>query len=1056
MSENIKFIIEDGILKKYLAPDPEVDIPEGVHTIGDGVFKGMSWITKVKLPSTLKKIGEGAFKGCRQLKNMDFPSGLTEIGEYAFHRCHSIEEMIFPISMTRVGSHAFLYCDGLKKVVMEGPIHLGRAVFSHNMSLEEISLNRELDDSNFADEVFEGCICLRKISLSGKVYEVDNLIKAMNSTSAFPGVIKSIAKSVYHSLQIEDGILYTFNINLKTISLPEGIKVIGKGCFFDKKGIVSITLPESLNEIRANAFLNCVSLEEITVKNENILLDDKAFRGCCNLKRVNISGKTYMLEDEPDNELASRIRDQILGDFYISGKILVRYMGDEEQIKLPKEVEIIGERCFFGNERLKVVTCPENLTEIREQAFEGCVALQNVILSDKLKRVEREAFAECKKMLKCNLPVTVEYVGKYAFRRCYTLPVFDPWPKNAELDPYAFFKSKNFASIEEKLKKEDKKLKTQKDEQRYKDETKNAGDMIDPYAYSRDEDIKVLKLSGVKRIGEYAYAMCNNLEEIEIDSTECVIEDGAFSGCNNLRKVSLRVKKLGTGIFSYCRKLKEVCISGVSVLPDESFAGCYDLNVFEAKEVSDIGTRCFDECSGLESFDFKGIKVIGERAFERCDSLKSIELGALECGFHAFADCSGLESVKISDDTDLKSGAFIGCTQMRNITYDSQKYEFSKFADSLNHVGNPYPVRVREVIASVYSCFEIRDRKVLTGYLQDSVKVTIPQDIEEIGQDVFRDRNRLKEIIIPESVKIFGPHAFSQTTWLTACQEKNEFVIVNDVLLDGTKCRGMVVIPDSVKRIAGWCFAGNICIKELKIPSERIIVETLSFRNCLNLKKITDWDGNEYTLDDVADLSEKEYPDLVRRIFSECINCFKLDGEGKLEESTGNITNLTFPSGIKSVGEGVYKDCHLLENIALSPDTKKIGKSAFENSKWLKKVTKAQAIESIGALAFSGCQSLECIELSDALCELGNRCFEHCVSLREINLSDRLQKIPERAFFRCKSLKKIVIPASVKVIEAEAFAFCDGLEEVYISENTQISENAFAFCDHVKVSLLKA
>ena len=52
MSENIKFIIEDGILKKYLAPEPEVDIPEGVHTIGDGVFKGMSWITKVKLPST--------------------------------------------------------------------------------------------------------------------------------------------------------------------------------------------------------------------------------------------------------------------------------------------------------------------------------------------------------------------------------------------------------------------------------------------------------------------------------------------------------------------------------------------------------------------------------------------------------------------------------------------------------------------------------------------------------------------------------------------------------------------------------------------------------------------------------------------------------------------------------------------------------------------------------------------------------------------------------------------------------------------------------------------
>ena len=1036
-----QFEIENGILKAYLAPDAEVVIPEGVHTIGDGVFKGMSWITSVTLPSSLKKIGAFAFKGCRKLGTVKFPDGLEEIGEYAFHRCHDIEEMIFPKTVTCVGNHAFLYCDGVKKVVLEGPDKLGRAALSHNLSLQEIYLNRNLDDSNFADEVFEGCVRLTKITLSGEAFEVSNLIEAMDSGSTYPGIIKSIARSVYHSLQIEDGVLLSFNINLKSISLPEGITAIGKGCFFDKKGIVNITLPESLREIRANAFLNCTSLEEVTLLNEDVVLDGKAFRGCCNLKMVNIAGNSFLLEDEIADGLAGRIREQVLGDFYISGKLLVRYTGNEEQVRIPKEVEMIGERCFFGNERVKAVTCPDGLLEIREQAFAGCVTLQNIVMPEGLKRIEREAFAECKKLLKCSLPKSLEYIGEYAFRRCFTLPLFDQWPEKAIINPYAFYRAKNFSNITPAV---------NGTESLSENDIYNDGD-IRPYANARKGGIRVLELSGIKRIGKYAYASCPDLEEVIIDAPECVIGQGAFSRCPKLKKAYLHVKEMGEGIFSYCRSLVEASLPGITVLPAESFAGCYSLYKFEAKDITRMGARCFDECIGLNSFDFSGIRMIGERAFERCDSLKNVKLDKVECGYHAFADCSSLESVTISMNTVLKSGAFIGCTQIRTVSFDSAEYKFSRFSDSLNHVGNPCPGPVRELIASVYSSFEISDGRTLAGYRQDATAVTVPRDIEEIGQDVFRDHVRLKEIHIPASVKIFGSHAFSQTPWLDGQRQKSDMLIVNDVLIDGAFCKGKVVIPAYVKRIASWCFAGNTDIQELEIPSERIAIEALSFRNCINLRKITDWYGNEYALNSVSDMTEAGYPELIQRIFSECINCFKLDSDGILIESTGNIANLRFPLGIKSIGEGVYKDCHLLESIALADDTESIGRSAFENSKWLKMVTNAHAVKIIGALAFSGCQSLESVDLSDSLEELGYRCFEHCSCLSGITLSDKLGKIPERAFFRCKSLKKIYIPKSVKVIEAEAFAFCTGLEEVYIPDQTVIAEKAFEYCDQVKI-----
>ena len=1038
-----QFEIENGILKAYAGGDAEVQIPEGVHTIGDDVFKGMAWILKVSLPSTLVKIGDRAFKGCRQLKEISFPDGLREIGEYSFHKCHGITKLVFPKSMTQVGAFAFLYCDHLKKVIMEGPEKLGKAVFSHNLSLQEVHLNQRVDDSNFSDEVFEGCIQIKKIALSGELYEVDNLIEAMDSHSVYPDVIKSIAKSVYHSLEIEDGVLNKFSINLKTVIVPEGITAVGKACFFDKKGIVNIVLPQSIREIRANAFLNCISLEEITIPREDILLDEKAFRGCSNLKIVHLQDTTYRLDKEVNNVLAGRIRDQVNGDFYISGRILVRYMGKEEQITIPDGVEVIGERCFFGNDTIKIVTCPESLLEIREQAFSGCVTLQGIVLSHKLKRIEREAFAECKKLLKCILPESIEYIGEYAFRRCLTLRVFDPWPEGAVIHPYAFYRAKQFAQMTEKLKG------VQNDVTKESVEYKE--DDIVAYAFLGKEELHTLTLSGVQRIGKYAYASCPELEEIVIDAPDCVIESHAFSACPKLKKICLHVKEIGKACFSFCKELEEVQLSGVQVLPAECFAGCHALQRFEAKEIRQMEARCFDECICLDFFDFSGIRLIGERAFERCDSLRYVVLDQTECAFHAFADCASLESVQITKDTILKSGVFIGCTQIRKISYEGTDYTFSKFADSKNTTDNLYPVPVREVIASVYSCFDIRDGKELAGYSQDAVCVTIPQDIEEIGQDVFRDHIRLKEIHIPQSVKKFGSHAFAMTAWMDACRERCDMVIVNDILLDGAKCTGKVLIPDIVKRVAAWSFAGNIHITELQISSDRIAIENLAFRNCLNLKKITDHDGMEYVLRDISDLETKGYPELIRRIFTECLNCYKLDENKNLIESTGNITQLNFPEGIRAIGDGVYKDCHLLESITLCKDTVRIGKCAFENGKWLKQVMNAQTVEVIAAQAFSGCQSLEMIDLSDALCELGKRCFEHCCSLKEIYLSDQLETISERAFFRCKSLQSLFIPSSVRMIESEAFAFCSMLKDVYVSEKTQVADSAFAYCDDVKI-----
>ena len=1055
------FEIKDGVLTAYLGADPCPQIPEGVHTIGDGAFKGMGWLLGVHFPSTLKKIGAGAFKGCRKLNGLSFPEGLESIGEYAFHRCHDLEHLILPGTLTRVDQCAFLYCDGLRTVVIEGPKQLAKGTFSHNLALESIALNRELDDSNFGDEVFEGCVSLHRISLSGEVYETENLIEAMDSHSAYPGIIRSIARSVFHSMSIENGELQSFNINLKIVNVPEGVRSVGKSCFFDKKGIVSITFPGSLREIRANAFSNCIGLTEIIFQNEEVKLEEKAFRGCSALKKVVFCGREYQITEEDATgfpEFIERIRDQVFADFYISGNILIRYLGKEERIRIPKEVKIIGERAFFGNEQLKTVILPEGLTEIREQAFAGCVTLQSAVIPKSLRKVEREAFAECKKLLSCELPETMESIGEYAFRRCFCLKPFVIDPDRAVIHPFAFYLTKQMGEILNRgtTKENDfrKKKEGQENGNGAIDPSVTEGavsQIIEPYAYARNKELRTLKLTGIRKIGKYAFASCPNLEEVEIDAPECEIEEHAFSTCPNLKKVTLKVRNLGKSTFSYCRKLSDVRLFGVSVLPAECFAGCYALGHLIISDVTGIGEKCLVESGEGNSVDLTLIRRVGERAFERCDSLKSLVLDKTECAYHAFADCAGLKKVSFTSDTLFGSGVFTGSTQIITIVFDSTPYVFSCFTDCLNHAGNPLPLRVREVIASVYSCFDIRERRKLLGYSQDASMVTIPEDVEEIGQDVFRDHSRLQEVLFPKSVKRIGSHAFTMTAWLEKERKRTGAVFVNDILLDGSLCEGCVVLPADAARVSSWCFAGNERITELVIPSDRITIEPLAFRNCLNLKKITDPEGQVYTLESVSDLNNERYPEVVRRIFTECINCFKLDPEGILVESTGNLPHLVFPKGIRSIADGVYKDCHLLESIVLSEDTERIGKAAFENSKWLKIVSGASFVTEIGAQAFSGCRFLESIDLSDRVQRIGNRCFEHCASLREIHLSDQLSVIGERTFFRCKSLTRVCVPASVKEIASEAFAFCDGLTEVKVAKGTRIHEKAFAFSDQVVI-----
>lgn len=63
------FVIEDGVLVKYVGPGGDVVIPDGVTCIGDYAFS-VSSIENVTIPDGVVKISDHAFYNCSALKSV--------------------------------------------------------------------------------------------------------------------------------------------------------------------------------------------------------------------------------------------------------------------------------------------------------------------------------------------------------------------------------------------------------------------------------------------------------------------------------------------------------------------------------------------------------------------------------------------------------------------------------------------------------------------------------------------------------------------------------------------------------------------------------------------------------------------------------------------------------------------------------------------------------------------------------------------------------------------------------------------------------------------------
>ena len=108
-----------------------IEIPATVQTMGAYVFRGCTKMTSVTFAenSSLTAIPEYAFQGCSALLEIEIPEGVTTLGSNAFYSCISITEIVLPSTLTTLAGleegnnqsgQWFINCNSLTTLVLNG------------------------------------------------------------------------------------------------------------------------------------------------------------------------------------------------------------------------------------------------------------------------------------------------------------------------------------------------------------------------------------------------------------------------------------------------------------------------------------------------------------------------------------------------------------------------------------------------------------------------------------------------------------------------------------------------------------------------------------------------------------------------------------------------------------------------------------------------------------------------------------------------------------------------------------------------------------------------
>ena len=382
----------------------------------------------------------------------------------------------------------------------------------------------------------------------------------------------------------------------------------------------------------------------------------------------------------------------------------------------------------------------------------------------------------------------------------------------------------------------------------------------------------------------------------------------------------------------------------------------------------------------------------------------------------------------------------------------------------------------------------------------DLISITIPNSVTSIGKCAFAECTGLTSITIPNSVTnidrantmgcFYGCSNLTSVIW----NSKNYSSPSDGISAPFYDIRSQItsfVFGDEVRVIPAYLCYGMKKLTSVTIPNNVTRIRESAFRGCSGLTSIT-WNPKNYS-------SPSSYSDAPFNDISSQITSFIFGDEVEVVPAylcnyMDNLTSITIPSSITSIGREAFNSCIGLLSVTIPNSVTNIGNFAFYNCSGLTSIivdadntsydsrnncnciiqtstniliTGCQnasipnGVTGIASYAFGGCSGLSSITIPNSVTNIGKGAFYGCSrlpvenniryadtylveaidkSLSAYTIKEGVKWIGSDAFSQCINLTSITIPNSVTSIDGSAFNACSSLTSVTINSNTIASK----------------
>ena len=636
----------------------------------------------------------------------------------------------------------------------------------------------------------------------------------------------------------------------------------------------------------------------------------------------------------------------------------------------------------------------------------------------------------------------------------------------------------------------------------------------------------------VTSIGETAFYECSNLTSLTLTSNITSIGSHAFLGCSQLKEVRYNIlDDLATYIQT---DHPEIVVDYDSNCEFKYYQNNQEITSLKIPAgTTSIGKNVFQKYKGIQSLTFSpALTSISDLQFS-CDfsNLKSVSVGWQDpiAAGNFFKDADMRKStLYVPQGTKLPYaiadvwagfGNIIEYNNQATITLEqpgtlsqeisaSDKYRITNLkvkgdinGTDLGFLREMAGVSVTgEKTDGELANLDLSEAKIVSGgdyYYQDYNATKYYTKDDELGVCFFSNCSSLKSITLPGYLKSVGDFAFSNCSSLETLNLPSGITSIGNYAFWYCENLTSLTLPSGLISIGDRAFENCYSLTSLEFPSSLTTLGDLVFAGCYGLTNLTlhsnltevksnylfGGNSNYNNLKDVRYIIDSDLETYLQSnhpIFYE-INCGI-----KYYLNDQEITTLEIPSGITSIGDGVFLSNKSLTNLTLSSKVSSIGISAFYYCDNLKDVryyiyddlaTYIQnghpdfyvggikyywndqeittleiptSVTSIGNNAFYGCSGLTTLNLPSNVTSIGDRAFGGCSNLTSVDLPSSITKMGDFVFFYCEKLSNVNLPSDITTISTGAFGGCSSLQNINLPSGvTTIGDNAFSDCSNL-------